>query len=102
MALKPTEWSEAEDAYVKEMRIDGYSWDHIAARKGVARSTAIERGKLIGATVPEKVDTYIDPERAPLSAGDVATWGAINAGTCIAGCSYPTAIEFVASLRGGV
>lgn len=100
MALKPIDWSESMDRTIINERAAGRSWDHIGMLVGVARYTAIERGRLIGAKEPEKTDTYIDPERAPLSAGDVATWGAINEGTSLAGCSYPTALEFVASLRG--
>lgn len=83
-------WTDAQDHTIKLMRAEGSPWDAIALAVGVCRWTTIERGKEIGAKLPPIDFTpSIDMERAPLPAGHVDTWGAMNRGTCLEGIPYP-------------
>lgn len=93
-----TEWTPATDATIIAMRADGATWDAIAAVFGVCRWTAICRGARLGlartvnrAEPPLEVADVLELnlEREPLPAGHHETWGAIIAGTCIAGTAYP-------------
>lgn len=76
------------------MRLQGASWEDIAAVFGVSRWTAIERGRRIGARMPPaevvpEPEAPEDPEREPMPAGDPRSWNAINAGTVLEGEPYP-------------
>ena len=84
-------WTEAQDTQIKRLRVEGASWDTIAAILGVTRWTAIERGRRIGARPPprEFVPPPEDPTRDPLPAGHPRTWGEITAGTVLEGLPYP-------------
>lgn len=87
-------WTDAKDHKIKRMRSEGAKWDAIAAAVGVARYTAIMRGEKIGAKPPPSdfIPT-IDPDREPLPAGHVLTWGAMIAGSCIDGATYPVPVR---------
>ena len=86
-------WSAESDATIVRMRGARASWDTISADLGVARWTAIERGRHIGARFAAPVATleHITPdlEREPLPPGHPVTWGTITAGTCLDGLAYP-------------
>jgi hypothetical protein len=84
-------WTDVQDTQIKRLRSEGRSWDSIAAVMGVTRWTIIERGRRIGARLPppDYVPEPADPDRAPLSAGDDVSWGAITDGTVLAGQPYP-------------
>ena len=88
---KQINWSEDQDATIRQMRAAGFSWDSIALACGVAhRQQIIDRAKALG--VPARVsqvDCDDEAEREPLAAGSLTTWGAINAGLSIAGAAYP-------------
>lgn len=85
------DWSAAADATILALRAGGASWDAIAARLGVSRWSASERGRLLGAVAPPPPvpDPERDPEREPLPPGHPLAWGAITAGTSLAGLAYP-------------
>jgi hypothetical protein len=84
-------WTEPRDTQLKRLRAQGDSWDAIAAALEISRNAAIERGRRIGARLPppDHVSEPEDPARLPLPPGHALTWGAINAGTCLAGTRYP-------------
>ena len=84
-------WTDAQDTQIKRLRVEGASWDAIAAILGLARWTVIERGRRIGAQRPHHafVPPPDDPARDPLAAGDPRSWGVINAGTVLESDPYP-------------
>lgn len=89
------EWTDAKDHKIKRMRSEGASWDAIADAIGVShRSQVSARGTKIGAQLPppDFVPPH-DPDREPLPAGHPATWGAMIAGSCIAGQAYPVPVQ---------
>jgi hypothetical protein len=86
-------WTDPRDALLKRMRAQGTAWETIAGALGISRNAAIERGRRIGARLPppEYVPEPEDPERPAMPAGHSVSWGAIVAGTCLAGEPYPIA-----------
>jgi len=84
-------WTDQRDARLKRMRVQCAAWDAIAAALGISRNAAIERGRRIGARLPppEHVPEPEDTERPPFPPGHRVTWGAIVAGTSLAGTPYP-------------
>jgi hypothetical protein len=87
-------WTGAQDAQIRRLRVEGASWDVIAAILGLTRWTVIERGRRIGAQRPprEFVPPPDDPARDPLPAGHPRSWGAINDGTVLQDEPYPLPI----------
>jgi hypothetical protein len=87
-------WTNAQDAQIRRLRVEGGSWDSIAAILGLTRWTVIERGRRIGAQRPprEFVLPPDDPARDPLPAGHPRSWGVINAGTVLQDEPYPLPI----------
>lgn len=87
-------WTGAQDTQIRRLRVEGASWDAIAAILGLTRWTVIERGRRIGAQRPpfEFVALPEDPARDPLPAGDPRSWGVINAGTVLQDEPYPLPI----------
>lgn len=84
-------WTPAQDARLRRLRIEGATWDAIAAEFGRTRWMVIERGRRIGTRrpPPDFVPPPEDPHREPLPAGHARSWGAINAGTVLEGETYP-------------
>lgn len=84
-------WTAAEDMRLRRLRIEGATWEEIAANFGFTRWSVIERGRRIHARRPPSdfVPPPEDPDREPLPAGDAKSWGAINAGTVLEGDLYP-------------
>jgi hypothetical protein len=84
-------WTPDQDAAIIRMRAASASWDTIAEAVGVARWTVIERGRALGAAAPTVEPTFETAGRSadPLPAGHPETWGAIIAGTVLAGTVYP-------------
>jgi len=87
-------WTDAQDTQIRRLRVEGASWDSIAAILGITRWTVIERGRRIGAQrpPPEFVPPPEDPARDPLPAGHPRSWGVINAGTALEDEPYPLPI----------
>ena len=87
-------WTEAQDAQIRRLRIEGATWDTIAAMLGLARWTVIERGRRIGARRPphEFVAPPEDLARDPLPAGHPRSWGVLTAGTVLQDVPYPLPI----------
>lgn len=85
------EWSGARDARLRRLRVEGATWDAIAADLGTTRWSAIERGRRIGAPrpPPELATAPEDGTRDPLPPGSATSWGAITAGTLLEGAAYP-------------
>jgi hypothetical protein len=88
---KKLHWTEAQDLAIRRMRVEGATWDAIAAALGVSRYTAIERGRRIGAPrpPPEFSPAPEDPRREPLPAGHPRSWSVITDGTLLEGTPYP-------------
>lgn len=84
-------WSEAQDAQVRRLRMEGASWDTMAAILGRTRWAIIERGRRIGARPPprEFVPPPEDLARDPLPPGHPRSWNVINAGTVLQDTPYP-------------
>lgn len=89
--LKKHQWTPAEDAQLRRLRVEGASWEVIAKSLKLTRWTVIERGRRIGARRPplDFQPPPEDPAREPLPAGHPRTWGAITAGTVLEGMPYP-------------
>lgn len=90
-------WTDQRDAQLKRMRAQGGTWDAIADALGISRNAAIERGRRVGARLPprEHIPEPEDPERSAFPPGHRVTWGAIVAGTCLAGSAYPLPMPWV-------
>src|ERR1700730_7155590 len=92
-AAMPTKliWTDAQDTQIRRLRMEGASWDMIAAILGLARWTTIERGRHIGARPPprEFVAPPEDPARDPLPAGHPRTWSVLTVGTVLENTPYP-------------
>lgn len=86
-----TAWTPAQDARLRRLRIEGATWDTIAAEFARTRWMVIERGRRIGTRRPPPgfVPPPDDPCREPLPAGHPRSWGAITAGTLLEGEAYP-------------
>jgi hypothetical protein len=84
-------WTDAQDTTLRRLRAEGETWEAIAAVLGVARFTAIERGRRIGAPRPAPSPRAVaeDPNREPLPAGHPRSWGALVAGTALDRTAYP-------------
>jgi hypothetical protein len=83
-------WTNAQDCNIRRLRVEGASWDTIAAVLGFTRWTVIERGHRIGASSPprEFVPPPEDRAREPLPAGHPRSWGVITAGTVLENVPY--------------
>jgi hypothetical protein len=84
-------WTAAQDTTLRRLRAEGETWDAIAGALGVARFTAIERGRRIGAPRPAPGPRIPreDPNRDPLPPGHPRSWGPLIAGTVLDGEAYP-------------
>ena len=84
-------WTAAQDLTIRRMRIEGATWDTIAAALGVSRYTVIEHGRRIGALRPPQLlgPPPEDPRREPLPAGHPRAWAVITDGTLLEGTPYP-------------
>ena len=84
-------WTDAQNTRLKRMRVEGASWDSIAATFGVTRSAVIEQAKRIGARRPpaDFVPEPDDPSREPLPPGHPRTWKLLNSGTVLEDDPYP-------------
>jgi hypothetical protein len=84
-------WTDAQDAQIRRLRIEGVAWETIAANLSLTLWAVTERGRRIG--VGRHPADFIaapdDPMREPLPAGHPASWDAINAGTVLQGMPYP-------------
>lgn len=91
-------WTDAQDTTIKRLRAEGATWDTIAVTLRLTRWTVIERGRRIGAQPPptDFVPPPDDPNRDPLPAGHVRSWGALVRGTCLEGTAYPDTVAIVA------
>jgi hypothetical protein len=79
------------DATILRMRASRQSWEAIESALGLSHWTIAERGRSIGAALPAPDPDEPDPidlTRDPLPPGHPESWGAITAGTCLAGAAY--------------
>lgn len=84
-------WTEAQDIQIRRLRMEGATWDTVAAVVGLTRWAAIDRGHRIGARPPprQSVPPPEDPARSPLPAGHPRTWSLLTVGTVLEGTPYP-------------
>jgi hypothetical protein len=89
MARK-TVWTDGQDTQVRRLRMEGQSWDAIAAILGLSRCTVIDRARVLGVEQPPaNVAPELDEvERAPLPCGHAESWGVINRGTLLDGVPF--------------
>jgi hypothetical protein len=84
-------WTDALDARLRRMRLEGASWADIAMSLMVTREMARERGRRIGAPRPQRVTgtPREDLARPPLPPGHPRAWGLLTEGTVLAGTPWP-------------
>jgi hypothetical protein len=90
--MKPhCEWTQARDACVRRLRLEGATWAEIGAALGVTPAVARERGRRIGArrTPPGMQAPLDEPDRGALPPGHPRSWGLLTAGTLLAGTPWP-------------
>ena len=77
-------WTAAADDVIRTMRADGQTWAAIGRSLGLSRNTVIERGRRLCAHAPKRLVMAVpkpvsdDPNRAPLPAGHLLTWGLLT------------------------
>jgi len=77
-------------AQIRRLRLEGTSWDGIAASLGLSRWSIIERGRRIGARSPiRELASPDDRSRDPLPAGHPAAGDVITGGTSLENTPYP-------------
>lgn len=89
-------WTEHRDATLRRMVGQGASDRTIAAELHVAGETVRYRRMALGLApgqahwwVPKEREPRRDLDGMPLPAGHLVTWGALTAGTLLAGEPYP-------------
>lgn len=87
------DWTDEMDAAILTGRADRQPWDAIAAGLGLSRWAVIRRGRFLGADRRRlrrgrAARAAAAVEREPFPAGHPITWGAITAGTVLAGAVY--------------
>src|SRR5262245_15936648 len=89
-------WTDAQDTQIRRLRMEGASWDVIAAALALSRWSVIERGRRINARRPPQatVTPPEDPHRGPLPAGHPRSWGVLTAGTVLENAPYPLPVFF--------
>ena len=83
--------TDAQDAQIRRLRMEGASWDLVATVLGLSRWATIERGRRIGARLPprEHIPPPEDPARDALPAGHPRTWDVLTVGTLLENTPYP-------------
>lgn len=88
-----TNWTAAIDNAIRTMRKDGRTWRDIGQVLTLSRDAVRLRGKDIGAWRPaeqkKRIRIHPTPTRDAYPPGHPETWGAITAGTLLAGVPYP-------------
>ena len=86
---QPT-WSHARDLQIRRRRVEGASWETIAAELSLPVRAVAERGYRLGAGRPQTAASLPqDPLREPLPPGHPDSWDALTAGTVLQGQPYP-------------
>ena len=87
----PDAWTEARDAQLRRLRLEGATWAEIGASLAITADTARERGRRIGAPGPAAAAAppREDPARPPLPPGHPRTWVLLTEGTLLAGTAWP-------------
>lgn len=89
MAASIKTWTSPCDSRLRRMRLEGESWEAIAAALGVSPAAASARAARIGAHGPASQAVPEDPARDPLAAGHPLAWLVLTEGTWLAGTRYP-------------
>jgi hypothetical protein len=77
------QWTEAQDAVIRDLRAKSVSWTKIAQEIGICRNSTISRGRTLGlhgTVVEEAVPCPTKGRFTPLPAGSPETWGVISGG----------------------
>ena len=83
-------WTHAQDLQIRRRRVEGASWETIAAELSLPVRAVVERAHRIGAGRTHTSDSAPqDPLREPLPAGHPDSWDALTAGTVLQGQPYP-------------
>lgn len=90
---RPTTWTPAADAKIRQMRGDGATLREIARHFGIARCTVSVRVRALGLPIIDRAKpTSPRPKydtREPLPAGHPISWDLVTRWTSMAGCRYP-------------
>lgn len=83
-------WTEGQDMQIRRRRIEGASWETIAAELSLDLAAVMDRARRIGTSGSRPTrGPPTDPLREPLPAGHPASWGALTSGTVLEGAPYP-------------
>jgi hypothetical protein len=90
MAARIETWTAPSDFRLRQMRLEGESWEAIASALAVSPEAASLRAERIGARrPPQGLAALEDPAREPLPAGHPRAWLVLTEGTWLAGTRYP-------------
>jgi hypothetical protein len=86
-----TVWTDPKDDEIRRLRLEGATWDAVAASLGLSRWTVIERARRLGVRLRQArfAPPALDLDRPCLPPGDPMSWGAITRGTVLDGVPYP-------------
>ncbi len=83
-------WTDGQDMQIRRRRIEGATWETIAAELSLPMMAVTERGYRLGvARPPAGGAPSPDLLREPLPSGHPASWDAITSGTVLEGRPYP-------------
>ena len=83
-------WTDGQDMQIRRRRIEGASWETIAAELSLAMMAVTERGcRSASAGRRPSGAPSADLLREPLPSGHPASWDAITSGTVLEGRPYP-------------
>ena len=83
-------WSHGQDTQIRRRRVEGASWETIAAELSLPLRAVTARAHRLGlARAPLPGRPPQDPLREALPAGHPESWGAITSGTVLEGQLYP-------------
>ncbi|HUB14077.1 MAG TPA: AsnC family protein [Acetobacteraceae bacterium] len=83
-------WTQGQDTQIRRRRIEGASWETIAAELSLHVRVVIARARRLGIRMDPITDPPPeDPLREPLPAGHPRTWRALTAGTVLQSERYP-------------
>jgi len=83
-------WTEGQDIQIRRRRIEGASWEAIAAELAMPVQMVADRADRLGISRAVRTSPLLqDPTREPLPPGHPDSWNALTAGTVLQGQPYP-------------
>lgn len=83
-------WTQGQDTQIRRRRIEGASWETIAAELALPEQMVADRAARLGIIQRGPARALPpDPMREPLPAGHPHSWNALTSGTVLQGEPYP-------------